>query len=243
MAGILTRSQLVSEILDNVSKASTTPTRSGVTLETMAIRYLDRAHITIARKEDFLFNIRTASTTADQKDYAMPSDIKALYSLRLENGLSSIKLTVAMPWEFDRLVPKPNELTTGQPDWYVPYKSTNTFELFRIPDAAYTMRMRLSYWPAAMSSDAQTSDYSNMDDVLIAYATSFMYRWLQEYADAETWKAHADGLFEDASKAERDSLPDWATRPRGFSTAPPASIGEYYNDPFIFGDPSVRSIL
>lgn len=238
MAGTLTRLQMANELLDNLGRSSTGKTRSGATLANRAVTWLDRAQIWVARKEDFLFKISTANTTADQKDYAMPEDIKALYSLRLEDGLSSRKLKVIMPWEFDELVPKPDEATTGRPDWYIPYKTTNTFELFKIPDTAYTMRLRYSHWPAALASDSQTSDFTNMDDVLIEYGTHLGFKWLQELNDAASWKKQARESFAEAALCERKAFPDWVPVARGFSTKPRPPIGEYWNDPFIERNPT-----
>ncbi len=233
MAGELTRSQLVSEILDNVTRSGTGQTKSGQTLSSLAIRYLNRAQLKIARQEDLLFCLTTASTVASQQTYALPSNIRALYSMRLEDGLSSRKLICVMPWDFDKLVPKPNESTTGLPTWYVPYGTTNTFELFRIPDTSYVLRLRYSYWPTSLTTDAQTSDYTYMDDVLIHYATANLWFWLQEYTDAKEWRMEGDRLLVSAIEAEKTANPDWTPVGEGFSTAPSTTIAEYYNDPFI----------
>lgn len=237
MAGILTRLQMVNEVLDNIAKASTAPTKSGSTLSALVIRYLDRAHEKIARKEDFLFCIATASTVANQKDYSLPSNIRSLYSVRLENGLQSIKLQIIMPWEFDKLVAKPDELSTGQPYYYIPYKTTNTFELFPLPDATYTMRLRFSYWPAAMSSDSQTSDYTHMDDVLIKYATAQLYAYLGEYADMNAWNKMGDEALLLSANGEKESFPDWAPKARGFEAQGELYLGDYYNNPFVTRNP------
>lgn len=241
MAGELTFSEMKAEVLDNVSKSSTARTKSLVTLDTMAGRYLNRAQTFVSRREDLLFAVATASTVASQKDYAMPSNIKTLYSIRVENGLQSNKLTVAMPWEFDKIVPKPNEVTTGQPDWYVPYKGD--FELYRIPDTVYTLRMRYAYWPTKLTTSGQTSDFTYFDEVLIYYATAMVYFWLQEYADAKEWKTLAAEEYIAQITAERDAIPDWAPRSQGFSSQPPQTVGEYYNDPFIEDDGAIRSAI
>lgn len=234
MAGELTRSEMVDEVLDNLTKSSAGQTKSGKTLATMAIRWLNRAQLAIARTEDFLFRISTTSTVADQQSYTFPTDIRSLYTLRLEDGLSSRKLTLVMPQEMDRLAPKPDEETTGIPTFYVPYKTTNTFELYRIPDASYTMRLRHSFWPAALESDSQTSDYTYMDDVITAYATSFGWAWLQEYGDMREWQKIAAQAFIEARNAARDAFPDWVAVGRGFSSEESVvPIGEYYNNPFI----------
>lgn len=236
MAGILTRTLLVDEVLDNLTKRSTATTVSAKTLSTMAVRWLDRAQYRIARRHSLLFRIATAATVTSQQSYSFPSNIRSLYSIRLEDGNDSVKLGIVMPWEFDSLVPKPNTQSTGRPDWYIPYKASNTFELFRIPDAAYTMRMRYSFWPTELTSDAQTSDYSYMDDVLVAFATMYGWQWMQEYKDRDAWLKFAEEELAGAIKAEIDAFPDWMPVGRGYSATEPP-LGEYHNNPFIMRDP------
>lgn len=243
MAGELTRAQMVNEVLDNVAKSSTAPTKSGLTLTTMVIRYLNRAQLKIARNQDLLFAVATATTVASQQSYALPTNLRSLYTLRLENGLQSVKLNVAMPWEFDALVAKPNETTVRQPQWYIPYKSTNVFELFPIPDAGYVMRLRYSYWPTTLTTDAQTSDFKYMDDVLIQYATGHLFYFLQEYDDSKRWFELANDSFKGAIEVEKNFLPDWAPKGKGFTTNAPRSVGEYYNDPLVINDAGIRGVL
>ena len=242
MAGTLTRDDFVKEVLDNVAKTSTAQTRSSTTLETMAIRYLNRAQRRIARKEDLLYCIATANTVASQKDYALPSNIRALFTIRLEDGLESVKLGPMMPWEFDRLVPKPDEVNTGRPDIYIPFRTTNSFELFKIPDAVYVLRLRYSFWPADFTLASQVSEYTHMDDVISGWATMYLYYWLQEYADAGEWDKLTSVAFAEGVVAEREGFPDWEPVSRGFNSQSPLSVGEYWNDPLIREDAALRSI-
>lgn len=237
MAGTLTQTQLVAEVLDNLTKRTTATTISGSTLSTMAIRWLNRAQLRVARRYNLLFRIATATTVASQQSYSFPGSLRSVFSVRLEDGNDSVKLGICMPWEFDAVVPKPSTQTTGRPDLYIPYKTTNTFELFRIPNAAYTMRIRHSFWPTDFSSASQTSDYTYMDDVLIAFATMYGWQWLQEYKDRDAWLKFGEEELAGAIKAEKDSYPDWAPVAKGYGpTSPP--LGEYYNNPFVITDPN-----
>lgn len=233
----LTRLQMANEVLDNIGRSSTAETQSGATMSDMAVRWLNRAQREIARRYDLLFKISTATTVASIQTYSMPSNIRSLYSMVVEDGLESRKLICVMPWEFDRCVPKPSEATTGRPDYYVPYKLANQFELYRIPDAAYTLRMRHSIWPADLSADGSTSDYDtlnvNIDDVLVCIATSYGWKHLQELTDAAKWYKDGMDQIERVYISERHSFPDWAPAGVGFITGAPASVGEYYNDPFV----------
>ena len=85
----LTRLQMVTEALDNMSRASTGTMRSATTLATMGARWVNRAQVEVARKYDMLFKPSTASTLADTQTYAFPSNLRALYTLTCEDGTNS----------------------------------------------------------------------------------------------------------------------------------------------------------
>jgi len=236
MAGTYTGQELVSMVCDNIGRASDSETRSGQTIGVMALRWLNFAQWTICRKEDLLFAERTFSTEANLLRYNFPSDIRGIYSLRIEDGLSSKKLDCVMPSEMDKYVPKPDETLTGLPDFYIPFYRTKLFELYRIPDTAYLLRLRMSYWASAITLTTY-SDYTYLDDILIGYATMYGFRYLQEWEDAAAWKKSTDIDAAEAIKAERELVPDWAPEYLGFTTSPPQSVGEYYNDPLIRSNP------
>lgn len=237
MAGVSTRLEMVTEVLDNLARSLSGLTRNQTTYADRCVVWLNRAQLWIARKESLLFDIATASTVADQKDYTFPSNVRAVFSLRLENGIDSVKLEPLMPWEFDRLSPNPSaESTTGRPSLYIPYGNTNTFELYRIPDQAYTLRIRYSYWPTTLSSSGQTSDFTYMDDVLVAKACEYGFSWLQELRDAREWRDRANRALAEALEAERDNYPDWEPVGRGFDSQGSEPLGEYYNNPFVIRD-------
>ena len=237
----LSRLNMANEVLDNLGRSSAGQTRSGTTLSAMVIRWLDRAQVRITRRAELLFKIATASTTASQLTYAFPSNVKTVFSIRLEDGTNSRKLIPVMPWEFDYLVPRPASNTTGRPDFYVPYKASNTFELFRIPDATYTMRLRYSIWPTALTTDSQTTDFQaagiDTDDVMIYFATEEGFNWLQEFVDAKVWMNRANDRLKEIIESE-EHWPDWEPVSRGFDSTHSRILGEYHKDPFIFHDPS-----
>lgn len=230
MSGTYTGEQLSLMVLDNLGRAASAITRSGVTMSDMAYRWLNFAQLRIARKEDLLFDERTAYTVADRQRYLFPSDIRSIYSLRVEDGLSSKKLICEMPSTMDKYVPKPDESTTGLPDYYIPFHTSKSFELYRIADAAYILRLRLSYWPAAITSSTY-SDYTNFDDILVGYATELGFRYLQEWEDSTLWRDATNLDLAEAINAERSLTPDWEPDYLGFTSSPPNSVGEYYNDP------------
>jgi hypothetical protein len=238
MAGTLTRLQMQTEVLDNLTQSAVMTTANNVTLADMANRWLDRAQNRIARMHNLIWAEYTTSTVASQKSYSFPDRMRSVKSMRLEDGLDSVKLTCVMPSKFDLYMPKPNEQTEDKPTLYVPYENTNTFELFRIPDTAYTLRIRSSFWPTPLATDGQTSDFTYLDDVIIAYATMYGYQWLQEMNDSKFWKAVGNDELKAQISAEIAKFPDWVPISEGFSAGDTLVSGEYYNNPFVMSSPN-----
>jgi hypothetical protein len=236
----LTRLQMVTEALDNMSRVVTGEMRSSTTLATMGARWANRAQVEVSRKYDFIFKTSTASTLASTQTYALPSNLNSLYTLILEDGLNSRKLKCVMPWQFAKAIAKPDEQPTGKPVYYIPHKTNGQFDLFPIPDAAYTIRMFHSTLPADMSTDGAISDFQNnntdLDDVLVYLITSYGYQWLQELVDAKYWRDQAFSRLDEVYKNVRGTFPDWDPRGLGFHVGS-TYLGEYYNDPFVIKEP------
>jgi len=240
MAGTLTLAEMRSEVLDNLTQQGVMTTANGVTMSTMVTRWLNRAQTRVARMHDLIWKEQTASTVASQKSYSFDPLLRSVLSYRLEDGMNSRKLTCVMPSKMDGVYPKPDVWTTAKPNLYIPFENTNTFELFPIPDAAYVTRLRASFWPTPLSTDAQTSDYNYLDDVLIAYATMYGYQWLQEMNDSKFWKAIGNDELKAQLNAEASRFPDWVQVREGFSAGDPSGyVGEYYNNPFVNKDPNL----
>lgn len=239
MAGDLTLLEMRTEVLDNLTQTGTMVTANDVTLATMADRWVNRAQVRIARMHSLLWNEYTCSTIASQQRYSFPDYLRSIQSIRLEDGLNSLKLTCVMPSKFDAMFPKPSSQTIARPNIYVPYENTNTFELFPIADAAYTIRIRCSLYPTPLTTTSQKSDYTYLDDVIISYATMYGYQWLQEMNDSKFWKAVGNDELAAQLKAEMSKFPDWVQVREGFSAGDTAGyIGEYYNNPFVLSDPN-----
>lgn len=238
----LTGSQIVSEVLDNLTRTGVSQTTSGTDLSTRCLVWVNRAQRKLARKYDLLFKESTATTLASQKSYSFPSNVRSIYDLRLENGFQSIKLDPTHYRLLDSMYPKPSVYTNRQPLFYIPFKSTNTFELFPIPDQGYTVRMRHSYWPTDLTP-LTTSDWAlnniDMDEAIIALATSYGFAWLQEYVDSKFWQSMGMDAAKETYLSECDSIPDWAPRGQGFNSFRVPLLGEYYNDPFITQEPNL----
>lgn len=235
MAGTLTFQQLQNEALDNVAKSGVLTLQSGTTLNTRMGTWVNRAQLWIARKADLLAYDFTSSTVASQQTYAFPNNVRRVFSLRLLDGLNSRKLSCVMPWEMDRKVPNASALTTARSWFYTPYKETGTFQLFPIPDNVYSLEIRCSLYPTNMVNPADVSQYTNADDAIIAYATMFAFRWLQETKDARDWEIFGNEvvamLKENADEANR--FVDWSPTAEGFSAHDIDFTGQYFNNPFV----------
>ena len=234
----LTRLQMANEVLDNLSRGSDSLTRSGVTLADRVVTYLNRAQVEIGRKYDFLFKESTASTMPSQKTYALPVNINALYTIRVEDGLDSRKLTCVMPSDFDRFIPKPDAtVVERRPDFYIPYKTSNQFELYPIPDASYTLRVRHSVWADNLLTDSSTCDYTvagmDVDDVLISLATAYGWKWLGELVDAAAWRKEGLDTLKEVYKNSISGFPDWSPVGKGFKSGYSSGgfVERTFNDP------------
>lgn len=236
MAGVLTRTQIEQEALDNAAKNGALTLQSGTLLSTRITTYVNRAQLWIARRADLLQATATSSTVTSQQSYSFPSGFRNIYTLKLEDGLNSRKVQCILPWQFDGKIPLPSAMTTQRSWFYVPYKDTGTFELFPIPDGVYTLRLRYSYYPSDFTSSTATSQYTNCDDALIAYATSMVFSWLQELKDAATWKAKGDEIVDQVQELsnEEKQFIDWAPIYEGYTVqSDQAFVGDYTNNPFV----------
>ena len=135
----------------------------------------------------------------------------------------------------DRKVPYAPALTQARSWFYIPFKETFTFQLFPIPDNVYGLELRCSLYPADLVNPTDVSQYQNCDDAIIAYATMFAFRWLQETKDAEFWENCGNEIVrmikENTDEAHR--YVDWSPGPEGFSSHDIDFSGDYFNNPFI----------
>jgi hypothetical protein len=236
MAGILTRQQIENEALDNAAKSGALTLQSGTLLSSRITTWVNRAQLMIARRSDLLQATATMSTVANQQTYSFPSNFDSIYTLKLEDGLESRKVTCILPWQFDKEIPLPSSMVSERSWFYVPYKSTGTFELFPIPDDVYTMRLRYSYFPTDFTSSTGVSEYSNLDDAIVAYTTSLIFQWLQELKDASTWRKIGDEIVDITTKkaSDEEQFIDWAPIAQGYSASAESSfVGDYVNNPFV----------
>lgn len=172
----------------------------------------------------------TAATVSAQKRYGFPTRMKDVYSLTLQDGASSRKLIYVHPREFDQKVPRPEQTTKGRSAFYVDYGVN--FELYRIPDKAYTLNLRCSVYPADLTADSSESTLLRKDQLIVACATMFGFLSLREIEDATYWKNEVVAPLYLASVASDHSAEDWVPIARGYDTRV-ERVGEYWSNPLV----------
>lgn len=180
--------------------------------------------------EEMRSNDTSRSTTASSVSVTWPTRMKDLYSATVQDGARSRKLIYVHARNFDREVPRPATYTENIPDWYVDYGST--FELFPIPDAVYSLKIRCSVHPADFASDATASSLLRKDALLCAMATVFGFWSLRELEDATYWGAQVVPPLYEASLTGDHSGEDWVPIARGFQIDAPTLQGSWWTNPF-----------
>lgn len=173
----------------------------------------------------------TSRSTADGSvSVTWPTRMKDLYSVTVQDGARSRKLTYVHARDFDREVPRPATYTEGLPTWYVDYHST--FELFKIPDAVYPLIIRCGVYPADFANDAAESTLLRKDALICAIATVFGFWSLRELEDATYWGTQMVPPLYEASLTGDHSGEDWVPVARGFTTQAPTLDGSWWTNPF-----------
>lgn len=173
-------------------KAEITSSHGGRTdIAPRLTRVLNLSQMRIARINlwEDLESLNTSFSTVSGNRYV---DISAanpheVLSVVLVDGTSSKKLTRRVYRQLDKIQPYPEAQATGKPDAYEVF--AKKIELFRIPDAGYPLRIRLSVWPTAFvdASPSAVSDLDMKDDMLIALTNSWLFLTLGKSEDAQKW--------------------------------------------------------
>lgn len=227
-------STLITRCLDNLSRAGVGVTRSGTTLSTKGIDWLNAAMRKIANAYDFqeLYTSTTQATADGTKTYAFPTDYNTIFSLRLRDGTSSIKLMRVPSRELDRFYARPEEDAEDKPVWYIPYG--DNYELYPIPDAVYTIDIRYALAPTVVTATTDLISYVPFrDDVIVASMTSEGFKMYQMYEDATFWENEFQRILKEQINSAED-YSDLDLQGRGFDSQGFYRLsGEYWNNPLI----------
>ena len=215
MPSILTRDGFVTEVCDIVGKSVSGLAVSGSDLQTRVRTYLNWAQDRIARFHSFheLNVITGAATVIDTRSYPLttgsnnlgltqPKDIGSIILLDSQNSRRLIRYSRV---GFEKRFPLPTNYASGRPSIY--YRVGNAVELFRIPDAVYSLRIVYPQWPTPFTTAGQLSDFDSKDQLLLTATVMETYLALEEYSDAAIWFNKLVGMLNDAVKAEGDV--DW----------------------------------
>ena len=174
---------------------------------------VDLAQLRLARLKDFdeLRQIETATaaitaTAADDKVITFPTltnaRIRKIYSLRrfapADETLTG-KLQRVLTHKWDEVMPEPEYWARGWPTHYTVWEN-NKFELWKVPDIAYTFQIRLSRWPKKVSVTGAGNpiDLENVDDLIIHLCLSYAYWTLGRTDRARDFYGIYRGLAKDA---------------------------------------------
>ena len=170
---------------------------------------------------------------ATDRRIAVTSTVRDYYSiLRTDTGTSTenFKLRYIPHRDWDKRHPYPEDTTRNRPVEYTHW--AKFLEFWPIQDKSYTMRARVSLWPADLSdaSPNAVSDLDHKDDIIIAGALSYTFTLLRMMDDASRWFAIYKDLLNAAIDEEREK-PDLDRLPTvGQSIG--SSPGQYWLDPF-----------
>src|SRR3972149_2594372 len=141
-------------------------------------------------------------------------NIREILSVVLVDGTNSRKLSGRIYRQLDQVSSYPEANPTGKPEVYSYFGKK--LELYQVPDAIYTLRIRVSNWPTAFSdaSPSATSDLDNKDDMLIALSNSWLFLTLGKSEDANKWWSIYRQMLTSAIAEEGES-PDLDVLPGG----------------------------
>lgn len=222
--GTMTLTQLENEIRYNLG--------SRTDLDSRLVTFLNWAQEEIARQHTFrdMENLDTSQSTVADQDYINhPTSIKDLISIRLLDATRSRKLVYVPERRFDHLVPKPDEYSTGRPSHYFSWGTK--FYLWRIPDAAYSVKIRYVKWPTALSGGGDTSDFDNLDEGLVKLATAKALQSIEAPGERiRRWSAFAGKIISQAIVHDLKRFTDEAIQGdyRMYQSGP-----DYWKDPFV----------
>ncbi len=206
---------------------------------------INDAQTVIAYTKDFdeliFLDTANAKTTANTNLYHMTSNLnltrpKDIYSIRLMANDNSRKLTYVPLRKLDEIVPYTNQTGTGYPDWYT--IRGEYVELYKIPNANYSLYIQHSRWPAILSNETDTTPFVNIDPVIVTLAVEMALSSLE--GSSGDWFSRARQLL-GLSVKEETARPDQVFVAQPFNPAPSGIVGEYWNNPWIRKQPGRSS--
>lgn len=235
----MTGQEFVNEVLDTIGKRADGITASGESLETKALRYLNWGQKTILSYYAFpeFEQLKSNAATVDGvKRYPLETgtnnlgltNVLDIASIRLIDSENSRTLVRWGQRKFDRHYPYPEKYSEGRPSIYMVHG--NYVEMFKIPDAAYTLYIRYINKPTDLTLVSTSSSFDDRDKLVVTAGVYEFYKALQEYKDVEVWKE----ILLDEIKRETALCGDmdWEPKRGEFGEGTFYESGEPWLDPF-----------
>lgn len=230
----MTIADIYGEVRENIKRTVTAVSNERI------IRWVNWAqgYLTDLHTYEEMREIYSGATIDGTPRYGFPDQMKDVYSMTLQDGSSSRVLTYTPARRFDHVVPRPATYSENAGGAYVDY-GTN-FQVFPIPDAAYSLVLRCSIYPTDFATDGTVTTTDELgilrkDALVCAVTTTFGFWMLKEVEDAAYWGSNLVPSLYDASLATDHSAEDWIPVARGFSTvgrATPIGSGNWWTNPF-----------
>jgi len=212
--GILTLSQLESEILAGLGNRQDIPTSRVVNILNLAQSRITRSYDFSEMATVAFANMQFTSNPANDKYLVPPPLTKTIHSFVLLDtsaGLSSMgqsRKVIEKPWRwFDRRFPAPEWNPPGWPQFYKRWG--NVIVMQPAPYLPFTAE--LSYTTHAVPFDINTpnqvSQFDNKDDLLISYSLAYFFKTLGRTDRAAYFEELSTKQLEEAIERD-DTRPD-----------------------------------
>ena len=204
-------------------------------------RWLNTAQDRIARVQDWRelrqttdVTIPFTSTPAADKIISMTSllgsSFRKIQNIIIEDGAESTRLESFVSDQFDQMIPLPEYFATGRPTMYTLWKDDEVM-LHKVPDQAYTARIRWHSWPVAMTSVSDNASLTFKDDVILHLTLSFAFSLFRmEESSLKHFGIYQTVLREAVDSDTRN--PDLQVVRPNFIAMSNAARPEYWLDPF-----------
>jgi hypothetical protein len=137
-----------------------------------------------------------------------------------------------MPWrKFDKLFPAPEAVAPYIPLSYSVWQRQLLF--MPVPNAVYPLQCRVTQYPTpfSLSNPSANSSFLGKDEIIIAYATAYLWNTFGRYDKAMFFQNAGDAMLEKAKIAD-DTRPDMDTASNGGGGSLNTN-GAYWADPFV----------
>lgn len=226
--GTLTFEQLQNEVRFGLGGRTDQDSRLAYLIN-VAQRRLARIHDFDEMKTITTTSVSNTGSTND-KFLTLPNK-REVYSVSIINGSESRKLVNRTPQFFDRLITMPEYWSRDIPTDYIVWN--NTIEIYPLPSATYTVKIRWTKWPTDLSASTDVSEFLAADDAIIEMTLAYILRSLGKEDDALKHERQALMLIGEATSVDTTN-PDLNIGPSiSDAQAQQGGIGQPWIDPFV----------